>query len=294
MDRPKFTLVDQFGLASIRAGKSQGTRIRRFQWRFYAELEEQRARCAEDLHKAILRAATDLFKFDAWQRAVRTRWSLKPLSAAGSLNPPGGRFNVGSLASFESLPALYVARDKPTALSEALGGAAGGTRGLNALEIALASPDSVSVQSVSGDLHTVVRLDEPDRLQSFVDIVKGFSISADLQRLGREIARDVGVPSPKFLVTTVKELVRGLEAPDWRALPVQVGIPSVPQVFGRLALRAGAEAIVYRSGRGGSLCLAVFPTAFEGSPSHVSLDDEQPRKDVIMRLDRTTWRRLCK
>jgi len=292
VDRPKFTLIDRFSLGSIHAGKTHEARLRQFHWRYYAELAEQRGRIAEDLRKAVLRAADDRFCFDHWQRVVRIRWSLKPLSAAGSLKFPGGRFNIGSIDSFESFPALYFAEDKATALSEVFGGTPTGKGGLDGLSLALASRESIGDWSVSGELQTVVRLDRTEALQPFVDCIKGFGLSTDLRKLGREIAREAGLPLPKFLVTSVGELMKTLEAPDWRGLPVQVGIPSNPQIFGQIAIRAGAEAIVYRSKFTGKQCIAVFPTALGVSTSHVRLDDDPPRKDVIARLDRTTWRRL--
>jgi hypothetical protein len=117
-----FKRIDRFTLAGLRAGKNFETRIRQFHWRLYAELAEQRSRIGDKLHKAILEAAVEDFPFNNWQRMVKNRWALKPLSARGSLGMPGGRFNIGAIEpAFAPFPALYIASDKPTAFQELLG-----------------------------------------------------------------------------------------------------------------------------------------------------------------------------
>src|SRR5579883_1354337 len=87
--------IDRFTLADIRAGKDFENRISEFHWRIYAELAHQRSLILDDLHKAILGGAVEGRDIKGWQRIVRFRWSNRPLSMAGSLFSPGGRFNIG-------------------------------------------------------------------------------------------------------------------------------------------------------------------------------------------------------
>jgi hypothetical protein len=57
-------------------------------------------------------------------RIVDYRYSLDPLSTAGSVRNDGGRFNIGAALSpgaFTAFPALYVAEDYPTAFLERFG-----------------------------------------------------------------------------------------------------------------------------------------------------------------------------
>lgn len=293
MARPKFTPIDQFTLAGLRAGKSFETRIRQFHWRLYAELAEQRSRIADRLHKAILEAAVEDFSFVSWQRMVKARWALRPLSAGGSLVLPGGRFNIGAIdPSFADFPALYVAVDKVTTFQEVLGQDPDAKGRLTPFEIALTSAESVAIYSVSGHVHTVIRLDQPDRLQPFIDIIKGFTLSPDLNRQGRELVREMNTPPRKFTVTTVKDLLKAVLVDNWREIPVQLGIPSTSQLFGQLVAQSDVEAIVYPSRFNDGLCMAVFPQTLATSDSYVALDHDPPRKDVVAKLDRHTWQAL--
>jgi hypothetical protein len=157
------------------------------------------------------------------------------------------------------------------------------------LEVALTRRDSIVIYSVSGKVQTVIRLDQPDRLQPFVDLIKGFSVSPELGRMNRELAKEMKAPPFKSIVTTVKELLDAIMVENWRELPVQLGIPSASQVFGQLAAQAGAEAIVYPSKFNENPCIAIYPQMFASSSSYVVLDDAPPRKDVVSRLDRNSW-----
>ncbi|MGH9516316.1 MAG: hypothetical protein ACRD3P_11640 [Terriglobales bacterium] len=82
-----------------------------FHWRYYSELAFQRKDIREQLN-ASLRNAAKMFQFSRWQRIVRYKYSLNPLSAKGSLVDPGGRFNIGAIDStrYPNVPSLVSRR----------------------------------------------------------------------------------------------------------------------------------------------------------------------------------------
>ena len=92
--------------------------------RVYFDLERQRAKHHDELCNA-LRSATPLdVHVDTWARVTDYRWSLTPLSTAGSLRGIGGRFNIGKdldRARNQEFPALYIAADVDTAFLEYFG-----------------------------------------------------------------------------------------------------------------------------------------------------------------------------
>ena len=60
-----------------------------FHWEFYSELAILRSRIYEEL-KSSLRERATAFDFPKWQRAVKYKYCLSPLSTKGSLTDPGG------------------------------------------------------------------------------------------------------------------------------------------------------------------------------------------------------------
>jgi len=113
-----------------------------FHWRYYFELAFQRKKIRDELN-ASLRDAAASFEFSQWQRIVKYKYSLDPLSATGSLSDPGGRFNIGAIDTtrYPMFPALYLAADKGTALAEVLGREKD-VGSLTPEELALTKPDS--------------------------------------------------------------------------------------------------------------------------------------------------------
>jgi len=123
-----------------------------FHWRYYSELAFQRRRIREELNSSLRNAAA-AFQFSGWQRVVKYKYSLDPLSAKASLFDPGGRFNVGAIdpTRYPMFPALYLAADKGTALAEVIGRDKD-VGSLTPEQLALTKPDSISAVSVTGKL----------------------------------------------------------------------------------------------------------------------------------------------
>jgi RES domain len=250
-----------------------------FHWRYYSELAFQRRRIREELNSSLRNAAAD-FQFSGWQRVVKYKYSLDPLSAKGSLFDPGGRFNVGAIdpTRYPMFPALYVAADKGTALAEVLGRNQD-AGSLTPEQLALTKPDSISALSVTGKLDAVVDIRTSGNLSRFVSLIKDFRLSKPLISEARRIGWSL------TLITTVAELKAVLMLDNWRNWPTLYDVPAGGQVFGGIAVDAGIEGILYESVLTGRECLAIFPQNFLNSSSSVELDDPAPSDDVRMRID---------
>lgn len=279
--RSDFFLLDRFSAEDIRHWTAFKDKILRFHWEHYSALAFERSKIADKLREALLQAAGGPFEFKRWQRLVKYKYTLEPLSTAGSLKEPGGRFNIPDInpQQFPPFPALYVAEDKETALAETLGQreTAGGR--LSASDLALTKKDSVSIVSVSGRLDSVIDLHQLGSLQPFLDLIKDFPVPGHLIR----IAKEMGVEPPR-LVGTVGELETALLGPRWRAMPMQFDVPASCQIFGQLVAKAAIEGILYPSRLTGMKCLAIFTEDFEND-SFVELDDRPPAGTKVVRLD---------
>lgn len=282
-------LLDQFSLQDIEKAARFQDRFLRFHWDYYSTLAYQRAQIADDLRESLLEAAERSFPIPRWQRIIRYKWALNPLSAAGSLSDAGGRFNIGEIdpTNFPSFPAIYLAKDRPTALQEVLSQDISRAQEAEALDLALAKPDSVIFISLSGSLTSVINLKRPSSLERFVSLIGDFSLPGHLI----QEAKAMGI-APPVLVRDTDMLLKALLEGNWRGWGMQVDVPAPSQIFGQLVAEAGVEAVLYPSKFGGNDCLAIFPKNFEGSDAFLQLDDTPPPGVQFPRLDRTTWQVL--
>lgn len=194
----------------------------------------------------------------------------------GALNP----------AAFSSFPALYVAENYATAFRERFGCEdAGSSRGLAPEELALRSPCSFTHVSLRGQIELVMDVRETQALQPMAAVLRRFALPDRVRRL----ARQLGMRSPPPLVRSAAALQRQLQHRDWRTLPMQFDLPSNSQIFGRIAVAAGAHAILYSSVRHeGNACLALFPQNWSGSSSYVEVMDGAPTEARLTRIDGNT------
>lgn len=290
---PSLIMLDHFSIKDIEKWAAFKDRFLKYYWDYHNALAYQRSQMADDIRRSLLDAAQKSFKFERWQRAVKYQYALKPLSVAGSLVDPGGRFNIGDInpVQFPLFPSLYLAADKGTALQELLSQKIDAKKTASVLDpfdFALTSKDSIALVSLSGSLSSVINLKDQQRLQAFVDLIKVFSISDDLLK----IAKSIGQKEPE-LIRTVPKLIDSLMDPNWRLWPMQFDVPVASQIFGQLVADAGIEAIVYTSKFTGQDCLAVFPQNFE-EDSFVELDDPAPSEVKVCRLDVVTWPEIQK
>lgn len=287
--RPKEFVIDQFSLVEMQKEKERTKDILEYQWSFYSELAHQRKEVEDKLIETLVLTSFTGFQLNGWQRAVKWKYGLHPLSTVGSLNDPGGRFNIGDFnpQNVPIFPALYLAKDKNTALQETLGQTQPSDSELSAQEIALTSSSSISIVSVNGYLEKVFDLRSAKKLTKFVNLIKSFKISPHLFKT----AKTLELQEPNFVKKT-SELHGILLEEDWRISPVQNDIPSASQIFGQLIYRAGIEGILYPSKLTGKTCLAIFTKNFDHSPSYLELNDKPPHPKVPKRVDETNWK-IC-
>jgi hypothetical protein len=235
--------------------------------------------------KASLRERAEPFEFPGWQRAVKYKYSLAPLSTKGSLSDPGGRFNIGAIdpSHFPVFPALYLACDKKTALAELLG-RDGPADSLAPEELALTKPASITVVSVSGRLESVLDVRVAQNLAGFVNLIKDFKLSTGLIMKARKLGQTAKV------VRDADQLVKEFKGSRWREWPMIFDVPSPPQIFGRIVLDAGIEGVLYDSVLTQNLCSAFYPQNFQNSSSHIELDDPCPPETIHKRIDSTTFK----
>ena len=212
-----------------------------FHWRYYSELAFQRKNIREQLNSSLQSAAAG-FQFSGWQRVVKYKYSLDPLSAKGSLRDPGGRFNVGAIDTtrYPMFPALYLASEKGTALAEVLGRDQS-VSSLTPKELALTKADSISAVSVSGKLESVLDIRASSNLSALVDLIKSFKLSRALVIEARRLG------FPLQLITTEAELKSVLMFDNWRIWPMLYDVPAACQIFGGIAVDARIEGILHDS-----------------------------------------------
>lgn len=280
-------LLESGTLADMRAAKQITAALVKYQWDYYSELAHQRNAIQDEIKKALVQTCIP-YSLQKWQRALKYKYSLHPLSTVGSLTFIGGRFNTGSGVNTEvpTFPGLYLAADKDTALQEHLGQEPiSESSELTAREIALTNPTSETIVSVSGKLDNVFDLTVANNLNPFVDLIKNFKLSNEL----KAAARKLSITSPGIVKDSDK-LRETLLCRDWRQLPSNYDVPSNSQIFGHLVYSSGIEGILYPSKFNGKECLVVFPRNFVGTDSFIMLDDETPHPKIPNRLDGSNWR----
>ena len=281
--------LERFTDADLRTWKRRAEDLERYHVQLFFHLEGQRALHQEDLCDSLRQSAPASIVVDRWARIVDYKYSLQPLSAAGSL-VRGGRFNIGNdldPGKYPVFPALYLAEDYDTAYAERFGQRPSASSGLEGHEYALRTPGSFTSVNVNGQLNNLFDLRNARNLRHFVAIISGFNLPKEL----RDLAASAGIKSP-LLVRSAGQLKMSLLAHNWRLYPSQYEIPANPQVFGRLVVDAGFDGIVYASTKGPKACVALFPTNFSGAESYVELADEAPSGATHTRLDQKMWREI--
>ncbi len=283
---PSLAKLDQFSRASLGQWKRAGRNLERLSQALYFEIERHRAENAEGLVDAIRSRLKGPFQFEDWARIVDYRYTLEPLSVAGSVQHDGGRFNIGGAlnpAVSPAFPALYLAEDLDTAFLERFGiERTAQLGGLSGEEIALRKPGSFTHVAVRGKIELLFDVGDVDALRPFASIIAGFKMPA----LVRTLSRQLRMTSPPSLVRSAGMLQAQLLHPNWRLQPAQYDLPSNSQIFGRICAAAGAHGIRFPSARLSSRhCLALFPQNWTGSDSYVEVTGALPPAATCVRLD---------
>jgi RES domain-containing protein len=255
----------------------------------YFGLEAKRSDHGAGLIAAMRASATGPFTASDWSRIVDYRYSMQPLSVAGSLQSIGGRFNIGrdlDPGHATPFPALYVAQNEATAYLERFGTLKPRLAGnWQPHELALRTSASYSHLRLRLHLELILDIRRDDALSAFVAIIRNFPMPEEVTKS----ARALGLKQKPWLIRTAASLRRQLVHTEWRSLPMQFSIPSNPQVFGRIAAAAGLHGIIYPSSRNSqSTCLALFPQNWKGTNNYVELEDASPVGTRLTRLDAHT------
>ena len=107
----------------------------------------------------------------------------------------------------------------------------------------------------------------------------------------KELASLLGIHKP-WLIKTPTHLKAGILEKNWRHWPIQYGLPSNSQVFGRLLNSAGFEGVHYPSTKGSKNCVAIYLQNLVRSESYIELMDEPPNGVHYTRLNSDSWSKL--
>jgi hypothetical protein len=182
-------------------------------------------------------------------------------------------------------PCLYIAenfetafREKYQLVSDAL------QQGLRPEELALQPNSSHVTLQVRCSLSKVFDMTSQS---CFVGISKVLS-KVKLPERARALQKKLQMPGHQvFMLRTAKQFFDTAVHHNWRVQPVQFGLPAQSQVLADLIRKAGFEAILYPSSKGGGLCIAVFPENLrEGS--FIELQDLPPYPDTLTALNAAT------
>lgn len=275
---PGELLFEQINDEDLARSQRHGRNSRRYNSRFFWELEAQREQSKEAINAALQSVPGITVNVDGWCRAMKARYFLSPLSCIGSMRV-SGRFNFGADVDennrFPAFPALYIAENRATAHCEMVGYTEpdGVHRGevLSGEALALMRDTSITLAAISGHVSNVFDLTDDKNLKSFIEETRDFKFTSDFRKFERELGF-----KPIQIARSSKELLGTFMDPSWRTFPMYLDLPANSQVFGKLLMAAGFEGVLYRSMRTDGRALAIYPRCFAASSSVVKIVDPLP------------------
>jgi hypothetical protein len=213
--------LDAFTERDLEVWETRSIDLQSYHDRVYYDLERQRAARYEELCVALRAAPAREVLVDRWVRVTDWRWSLTPLSAAGSLNGIGGRFNIGGdldRARGQAFPCLYIAQDVETAYREYFGGPLTSRPSkLMLSELALRRETSFVTFSLHGRLEQVFDLRVRSGLTAFAKAIATFDVSGDTKRF--KVARPAWRCFRRISVEVLREWMLWVVAHQGRVAP---------------------------------------------------------------------------
>lgn len=237
----------------------------------FGELETQRIAHRAEIDEALRGIRGTAIDIDGWCRAIKLRYLLSPLSCVGSLRT-SGRFNFGSDidegARFAPFPALYIAKDRPTAMCELLQHTQNRNDVLSPEAFSMLPDESLGWLALRGKAHNIFDLTQPDNLKPFLQITRRFRFSTGYHKFERKLGfrRTAIVQTPAILM-------RSFMDPSWRTFPMYLDLPANSQVFGQLVAAAGFDGILYPSVRSGGQALVIYPRNLMASATDIAVTD---------------------
>lgn len=114
-------------------------------------------------------------------------------------------------------------------------------------------------------------------------VLAKFKVPAELENIAKSLRLG---PASAMLIRTPAALREHIQDVNWRAWPMQFGLPSPSQRFGEFLYMAGFEAVKYASAKNpGQTCLAIFPGNIASRRSYLELADPSPSSVKHRRLD---------
>ena len=288
-------LLDRFTKLDLDRWQQLSQWLEEYNSLLYYALEPYRERYKNELKQSLADVPAVTVNVDHWARCVSLRYSLEPLSAAGSLTSFGSRFNMGrdvDRTKAKPWPSLYVADCFETAYREKFQHSADPQQsGLNPNELALATDGSFSCVVIEGNVERVFDLTEPQALTTFCAVLKKAVMPEQIRRLERKLK--ISPSARARLLKSPQTVLRFLLDENWRVLPVQYGLPAVSHIFAGLVRDAGFEAIKYPSTKGPGMCSAVFPDRIASATTSLRVADPMPAEARHAELNRDTADALC-
>ncbi len=282
--------LEKLSVKELNKWNKRSKEIKEYVNQNYNYFAEQRSRIFLELKNALLRNCTT-HSFENWQRLVSWKYTLHPLSTAGSMqNAIGGRFNLGQIdpLRFPYFGALYIAEDRDTAFREKYGiPKSSSTTGLTQEELALTKPSHETLISANGNIYNILDITNLNNLKDYFNLIKAIKLPQSLSKKAKLINYD-----PMKEVRTLNRLYQTIYSQDWRQMPILFSIPANCQILGHIAYEAGIEGILYNSVKDGKRCMAIFPRNFKDSSSYVEIDPIKAPLEIDpkrLRLDKTSY-----
>ncbi|GLQ89145.1 RES family NAD+ phosphorylase [Dyella flagellata] len=286
--------LDRFSSVDLDRWKRLSADLDEYNDVLYFGIEPQRQRFKDDIRAALESVPALPVDICGWTRLVTYRFSLNPLSAAGSLTDFGGRFNIGrdvEKAMQNPWPALYIAEDFETAFREKFQIAMGATSdGLRAEEFALAPLSSFSSVQLDGHIARIFDLGEPANLEKLCAVLRKMKLPVEVS----QIQKRLGLPANHaYMVREPGRLVQDVLINNWRIAPAQYGLPATSQIFASMVRDAGFEGIRYPSTKGSGYCIALFPDRIVSELTHLELHDSAPQEIKHRSISMENADQLC-
>lgn len=282
---PGLIELERFTESTLKQWKTYSQDLDELQQTLFFGVRPEQQRLQQEIIAALREAVPVGVELDGWCRIVPYRYSMEPLSCAGSLQGVGGRFNAGIDLDADTLapwPALYLAADYQTAFREKFQLPQGAHQdGLTPEELALEHLSSHAAVVIAGRLHRVFDMTSVDTVAPVAKVLRRIKIPTKARQL------DLKLRTGARMVRTGQDLHDAACNHNWRTLPVQFGLPAPSHVLASWIRSAGFEAIQYRSTKGAGNCVAVFPGLI-GADSFVELRDPAPESLKHARLDTDT------
>jgi len=277
--------LDRFSNASIDRWNALSKDLDELEAVMHFHLEPERRRLRGELIAALQKSTPKIITTLGWVRIVDYKFTLMPLSSAGSLTEFGGRFNAGADLDEGTLnpwPALYIAEDYETAFREKFQlKSIDQVDGLKPQELALEHGRSHTTVVLRGQIENVFDMSSPSQLNAIAAVLKKIKFPDQAKKLMKKL---VMKSNDYAMVRSGASLYDAVLRHNWKIQPVQFGLPARSQVLAELVRAAGFEAILYKSTMGPAKCLAILPDKLSGA-SYLELADNAPPEVKITRLD---------